>query len=351
MVSTRPIRIGDAPRGRSSAERRLTPAFTIADPALKPKSVVASGDGRFVAQNMMYRHTVSVFDRSGSKLATIPDSVDLGAFGVPAGGVVSGSPVEAAFAADGRHVYVSNYKMYGPGFRPVATDGCERGDWDDSYVYKIDLDTSGIVGVIPTGAVPKFLAVSPDGSRLVVSNWCGFDVTVIDTTTDTPLARIDVGRHPRGIAISNDSRDAFVSVMGEARIDVVDLQSLRVVHSIGDAAGSTPRHLVLSPDGRHLYVSNHRLNSVRKIDLRTDRVVGTVTTGAETRTMAISDDGDSLYVTNYGDGTLSKVRTSDMALLQTVYSGVHPVGVTYDAGSRQVWVANYSGSLRVFTDG
>jgi YVTN family beta-propeller protein len=335
--------------GKTSAERRLVDAFTVSDDDLQPKSIVASGDGLFFAQNMMYRHNVAVFDRAGNEVGVITDEVDLAAFGV-GGGVVQGSPVEAAFTPDGRHVYVSNYKMFGPGFNPVADDSCDRGSWDDSYVYKIDVTTLEIVAVVPTGAVPKFLAVSPDGSRLVVSNWCGFDVSIIDTATDTELGRVDVGRHPRGVAIRSDSRYAYVTVMGEARIDVIDLQSLNVVNSIRDAAGTTPRHVLLSDDDRYLYVSNHKMNSVRKIDLSTGSVAGVARTGVETRTMAISDDGESLYVVNYQDGTVSKVRTSDMEILQTVYSGVRPVGIAYDPDTRQVWVANYAGSLRVFLD-
>ena len=66
--------------------------------------------------------------------------------------------------------------------------------------------------------------------------------------------------------------------------------------------------------------------------------------------MVIAEDGASLYVVNYEDGTLSKVRTSDFEVLQTVETGFHPVGVTYDAPTRQVWVANYAGSLSVFID-
>ena len=260
------------------------------------------------------------------------------------------SGIDMRRTPDGRHVYVSNYKMFGAGWNPVADDDCDRGDWDDSYVYKIDVATLEIVAVVPTGAVPKFLAVSPDGSRLVVSNWCGFDVSIIDIATDTELGRIDVGRHPRGVAIRSDSRYAYVTVMGEGRIDVIDLQSLNVVNSLHDAAGSTPRHVILSEDDRYLYVSNHRMNSVRKIDLSTGAVVGTASTGVETRTMTIADDGESLYVVNYQDGTISKVRTSDMEILQTVYSGTHPVGITYDPDTRQVWVANYAGTLRVFLD-
>lgn len=349
-VSTPARRIVPAAPTSSSADRRLVDAFTVNDSSLTPKSVVATGDGLFFAQNMMYRHNVSVFDRTGAKVATIPDTVDLAAFGVPGGPVAQGSPVEAAVTPDGRFVYVSNYKMYGPGFTPVADDDCGRGNWDGSYVYKIDVATLRIVGVIPTGAVPKYLAVSPDGSRLVVSNWCGFDVTVVDTATDRVVGTVDVGRHPRGIAITADSRYAFVAVMGEARIDVIDLASLRIVHSIRSAAGSTPRHLLLSPAGRYLYATNNTFDTVRKIDLTTDTVTGIAVTGDETRTMALADDGASLYVVNYRDGTVSKVRTSDMAILQTVYSGVHPVGITYDPPTRQVWVANYAGSLRVFRD-
>lgn len=350
-TASRPAeRIVPAVPTSSSADRRLVDAFTVNDSSLTPKSVVATGDGLFFAQNMMYRHNVSVYDRAGVKVATIADTVDLAAFGVPGGVVAQGSPVEAAVTPDGRYVYVSNYKMYGPGFTPVADDDCGRGSWDGSYVYKIDVATLRIVGVIPTGAVPKYLAVSPDGSRLVVSNWCGFDVTVVDTATDRVLGAVDVGRHPRGLAITNDSRYAFVAVMGEARIDVVDLTTRRIVHSIRAAAGPTPRHLLLSPDGRYLYATNNTFDTVRKIDLATDSVVGIAVTGDETRSMALADDGASLYVVNYRDGTVSKVRTSDMAVLQTVYSGVHPVGVTYDPPSRQVWVANYSGTLRVFRD-
>ena len=336
--------------GKTSSERVLVDAFTVQDDDLQPKSIVASGDGLFFAQNMMYRHNVAIYDRSGAKVGTIPDDIDPADFGLGESVQLQGSPVEAAFTPDGRYVYVSNYKMFGSGYNPVADDSCDRGSWDDSFVYKIDVATLEIVAIVPTGAVPKFLQVTPDGTKLVVSNWCGFDVSIIDTASDTELGRVDVGRHPRGIAIDSDSEVAYVTVMGEARIDVIGLQSRTVIRSIEDAAGSTPRHLVLSGDDRYLYVSNHRMNSVRKIDLQANTVVGTASTGTETRTMALSDDGESLYVVNYQDGTVSKVRTSDMEILQTVYSGVHPVGITYDADTRQIWVANYAGSLRIFTD-
>ena len=334
--------------GKPSEERTLAEAFTVTDPDLQPKSVVASGSGLFFAQNMMYRHNVSVYDRAGEEVATVSDRVDLSELGVDGGVVADGSPVEAAFTPGGRYAYVSNYKMYGDGYNPVADDDCDAGDWDDSFVYRIDTNSFEIDTAIPTGAVPKYMAVTPDGTKLVVSNWCGFDVSIIDIATNTELTRVDVGRHPRGIAITNDSASAYVTVMGEHRIVRIDLAGYGIADIPG--AGNTPRHLVLSPDDRFLYVSNNLEGVVRKLDLQTGGEAGRVATGVQPRTMVLTPDGTALFVVNYQDGTVSKVRTSDMSVQQELYSGVHPVGITYDPQTRQVWVANYAGSLKVFVD-
>jgi len=329
-------------------QRVMELAFRISGDNLQPKSIVASPDGRFVAQNMMYRHNVSVFDSAGTLLAEIDDTVDLAAFGIPNGPVVKGSPVEAAFSPDGRYVYVSNYKMYGQGFLPIADDECDRGPWDDSYVYRIDMDRYEIDGVVAVGAVPKFLAVSPDGQWLVVANWCGFDASIIRTADLTEVARVDLGRHPRGIAIDKDSRLAYVTVMGAGRIAVIDLATATEVESI--TAGISPRHALLSPDGRYLYVSNNLQDGIRKIDLRDIELQVFVRTGERPRSMAISEDGASLYVVHYQAGGLVKVSTSDMRILQRIDAGSGPVGITYHSGSARIWVADYRGVLWVFED-
>jgi YVTN family beta-propeller protein len=336
------------PDGKSSAERRLALVQTVRDPQLQPKSVVHSGNGLFFAQNMMYRHNVSVYDRSGTLVSAIDDTVDLAAYDLEPRTVAQGSPVEVSFTSDGAFAYVSNYKMYGSGFNPVADDECGRGNWDESFVYRIDVGRMAIDQVIRVGAVPKYLQVSPDDRWVVVSNWCSYDVSIIDTAAAREVRRIEVGFHPRGIAITRDGSRAYVSVMGEGRIVSIALGSF----AVGEVpnAGGSPRHLVLSPDDRTLYVSNNLQGQVRKIDLRTGTVGGIVATGTQPRTMVLADDGASLFVVNYRDDVLSKVRTSDMKVIQEIGTGDRPVGVTYDPATRRVWVANYAGSISVYED-
>jgi hypothetical protein len=104
---------------------------------ISPKSVAASGAGYVTAQNMMYSHSVTVYDANRlTRVNTIPDAVRLARLGYPEySGVSRGAPVEAAFSADGRHGYVTNYSMYGAGFGPEGSDTCSPcSGYDRSFV-------------------------------------------------------------------------------------------------------------------------------------------------------------------------------------------------------------------------
>ncbi len=341
------------PPGRPSDERRLSLRETIGG-HISPKSVAASDTGLVFAQNMMYTHTVTVYDSAGRLVKTIPDTVVMSHFGIPGHpGITHGAPVEAAFTPDAHYVYVSNYSMYGSGFGPEGEDDCTPesaravGD-TDSYVYRINTKTLSIDQVIRVGLVPKFLAVTPNDKYLLVSNWCSYDLSVVDIATRHQVAQIPIGPYPRGLVVSHDSKTAYVAVMGSDIVKKINLTTLRVQGSF--VVGDQPRHLVLSPDGRYLYASLNAPGEVVKVDLSDDRVVDTAHTGEQARSLAIATDGKTLYVVNYDSDTVTMLDASDLHVVQTLPTGVHPVGITYDATTGDIWVAVYSGQILVFSD-
>ena len=317
---------------------------------ISPKSVVANGHGIVFAQNMMYTHTVTAYGPDGALLATIPDSVDLAQFGIEGHpGISRGAPVETAFTSDGRYAYVSNYSMYGEGFGPEGADACSPGEYDDSFTYRIDTESMAIDQVIAVGSVPKYVAVTPDDSTVLVTNWCSFDMSIIDAATATEVARVPIGRYPRGIVVSPDSRTAYVAVMGGGPVVAVDIAS-RAVRELG-AYGSSPRHLLLSPDGRFLYVSHNRSGDVARVDTTTGAATHTVVTGSQPRSMAISSDGTAIYVANYDSSTVTKLDATTMEVLDEHPTDHHPIGITYEPTTRSVWIAAYGGSIQIFSDG
>jgi YVTN family beta-propeller protein len=316
---------------------------------ISPKSVVASERGLVFAQNMMYRHTITVYDSKGDLVKTIPDTVNLADFGIPDHpGLVKGAPVEAAFSPDGKYAYVSNYSMYGEGFGPEGDDNCVPGDgYDSSYVYRINVASLAVDQVIAVGSVPKYVAVTPDNRYLLVTNWCTYDLSVVDIATGKEVKRIGMGPYPRGIAVSPDSRTAYVAIMGGNDIARVDLTTFGVswISNIGQG----PRHLVISPDGTALYATLNAEGKVVKIDPVSGAVLNKVATGSQPRSMAISTDGQSLYVVNYESSDVTKLAAGDLHSLQTVQTGYHPIGITYDRTTGAVWVANYGGSIQIFS--
>ena len=337
-----------APAGPAASKGRLHLRETITG-QISPKSVAASGSGLVTAQNMMYTHTITVYDARTMKLkATIPDSVNLAKFGVKGHpGISHGAPVEAAFSPGGLFAYVTNYSMYGSGFGPEGKDTCTPSSGTDhSFTYRLNLESMKIDHVYPVGAVPKVVAVTPDGGRVLVTNWCSWDMNVINAATGKVVRTMPLGAYPRGIAVSKDGRFAMVAIMGSSHLLRVDLRNYRTRQI---EVGSGPRAVALSDDATTAYVTLNAEGKVAKVNLRTG-AVARASTGNAPRSLTRSTDGTALYVVNYESGTVSKLNSRTMRVLQTINACVHPIGITYEPVTRRVWVACYTGEILVFDD-
>ncbi|HTL87267.1 MAG TPA: YncE family protein [Acidimicrobiia bacterium] len=325
----------------------MTRVHTITG-SISPKSVAPTGSGLVFAQNMMYRHSMTVYDRDGALVKTIPDSVDLSQFGISGHpGVSRGAPVEAAADHAQQYVFASNYSMYGNNFGPEGSDDCDGpSGLSRSFVYRVDINSLAIDRVAEVGMVPKYVAVTPDDRYVLATNWCSYDLSVIDHDTMKEVHRIPLGPYPRGIAVDPSSRVAYVAVMGTYDIARVDLRTFAVSWFRG--VGKSPRHLVLSPDGARLFVTLNGEGRVVAVDTGSGRTVNSAATGSQPRSMAISSDGQALYVVNYDANTVSILRASDLGIVRTFAVPSHPIGIAYEPSAHRVWVACYSGEILVY---
>lgn len=314
---------------------------------ISPKSILHAGD-LFFAANGPYRHSVTVYNRDYALVKTLSDQVTLADYGYSKfKGTQRGSPVAAAAETD-QFIWVANAQMSGEGFTEASIDGCSPAQTTDpGFLYRVNTQSWTIDHVVRVGSVPQAVAASPN-QRVLVSNWCSWDVSVIDTQTRQEIRRIQVGPYPRGIAIDAKSEIAYVAVSGASAIAAINLRDFSVGWLRG--VGRSPHHLMLDPPGRYLYTTLAGEGQVVKIDVSTGTIVGKVNTGSAPRSMALSEDGQTLYVVNYHSNTVSKVRTQEMQVTQTVEVNPAPIGITYDPKTRQVWVACYSGSILVFQD-
>ena len=315
---------------------------------LSPKSVVYSGNGLFFVQNMMYNHTISVYDENFRLRKTISDRIKLQEYGISdKEGYHRGAPVECAFSPDGKYAYVSNYCMEGEGFENPGCDTCCGKQYDISYIYKINTQNLQIESVIPAGSVPKYLAVSPNQKYLLVSNWSSGDVTLIDLEKEKEIKRFYTGRFPRGLAVDSKSKYAYIAVMGGTSIRRIDLENLSSEHFV--EIGKAPRHLCLDTKDSFLYVTLNHEGNLARINLNTKKI-SKLKVGGTPRSMVIGNEDRFLYIVNYSSAQMTKVDLKTFRVKETIETGKSPIGITYDQKHNRIWVACYSGSIMVYSD-
>ena len=316
---------------------------------ITPKSIVHDGRGLFSAQNMMYKHTISLYTATGTLLKTIPDQVNLHSFGYTEyeNTMYKGAPVEACFTPDGKYLWVSNYAMYGPGFNKEGCDACSGDQYDPSFLYKINTITYEIESVVKVGSVPKYITISHNGKLLLVSNWTSSDVSIIDLETEQEIRRVKVGPRPRGIVVNKINQKAYVAIMGSNRIAVINLLDFSVKYI--DNVGKAPRHLILSQDNHTLFAAVNSANSIVKIDLLSNKIMRCKAASGP-RSMVLTPDEKFLYVVNYYANSFQKINVESMFVEETVQTHQKPIGIAGDWKNARIWVSCYSGKISIYND-
>jgi YVTN family beta-propeller protein len=181
------------------------------------------------------------------------------------------------------------------------------------------------------------LALAAGGSRvpappahgmLVVANQREHTALLIDPETRQELAKVTVGVNGHEVAVSPDSRFAYVPIYGNsgvgkpgtdgATIDIVDLHERKLAATIDLGKPLRPHRAEFGPDGL-LYVTAELAKAVDVIDPATRKVVREIPTGAiESHMIVISPDGRRAYTANVAAGSVSVLDLKQRALVTVI---------------------------------
>jgi YVTN family beta-propeller protein len=153
-----------------------------------------------------------------------------------------------------------------------------------------------------TGNRPYAAELSPDGSTLAVSNWGGESVSLLDPETLKERARISTGSHPNEMTWDRAGR-LFVANSGSNSVSVIEngkvTETIKTSLDPKALVGSTPDAVVISNDGKRMYVANADNNDVAVIDIAEkgdSKTLGFIPTGWYPTALAISPDDRKLFV-------------------------------------------------------
>lgn len=235
------------------------------------------------------------------------------------------------------------YPAGGPGLT-VGQNGLVYSTGNNSYVSIIDpsgsnpairFESYGAFGVSLTGCAP-----TADGSRIYLGTLGAPIVQVVDGHTGALLRQITIGTtgNAWGVALSPDNTRLFVTNDVAGTVSVVDTRSGELVATL--KAGLDPRALVLSPDGAELYVANNSSASITVIDPATVTVIDTIATAPSPMGLAFHPDGKRAFVV-CAVGTLQVVSRSARRVIQDISAGSDPYAVALSPDGERAYVVNY----------
>lgn len=107
---------------------------------------------------------------------------------------------------------------------------------------------------------------------------------------------------------------------------------------------ASPLELLLSPDGRELYVLCQGADEVRVLNAASGRVLRIIPVGHEPRGFSFSPDGTRLLVANSWDDTVTVADTDSGRVLATWAAGYEPSSVLEDRAGKSLFVADRIGN-------
>jgi YVTN family beta-propeller protein len=171
----------------------------------------------------------------------------------------------------------------------------------------------------PTYSSP--ISISADGRWVWSVNPGAGNVSVIYTKTNRVVATIKVGDEPQSVALDPNNRYAYVANAGSGTVSVVRIRraSARRFRAGVDRrrgtirTGAEPWNIVISPNGRRVFVANSGQDTITVIDTRgrRKRVIGHVNLERsrciggdrnrrfQPRGLAVTRSGTRLFVTSF----------------------------------------------------
>lgn len=164
------------------------------------------------------------------------------------------------------------------------------------------------------------------------------EVWAINTGTDEVVARVVVGKHPAHVVVSADGRWVYVTNGGDNTLSVVDTKSLKVVDTI--PVGEFPHGIRLSPDGQQAYVANLKGGTVSVIDTESRKEINQIPVGKGPAQVGFTPDGRLAFVSLSQEARVAVIDPASRRVVRTVRVGSVPIQLYATPDSRFLWVAN-----------
>jgi YVTN family beta-propeller protein len=221
-----------------------------------------------------------------------------------------------------------------------------------STVDVIDPRTYRVVEHFSVGQLPQHVVPAWNLKTLYVTNDLGNSLTPIDPRTGKPGRPIPVD-DPYNMYFTPNGRHAIVVAERLRRLDFRNPSTFALQHSLEVPCAGID-HMDFSADGGYLIASCEFSGQLVKVDVASERVVGSMTLpdgrGAMPQDVKLSPDGRIFYVADMQAGGVWEVDGASFRTVGFIRTGAGAHGLYPSRNSKLLYVSNRTaGSISVIS--
>jgi YVTN family beta-propeller protein len=144
---------------------------------------------------------------------------------------------------------------------------------ENNSLYVVDLKTKKVTGIFPLSGEGYSCLLSFSRKQLFISCWGCDKVLVFDTEKKVFDQSIPVGDNPNEMVLSSDGKYLYVCNANDNSVSIIDTKQRKVLETLNAAlypnapSGSTTNGLALSQNGKTLYAANADNNCLAVFDV------------------------------------------------------------------------------------
>ena len=206
---------------------------------------------------------------------------------------------------------------------------------ENNSLYIINTETKAIAKRIQLNSEAFTCLLSPNNSSLYISLWGGDKILIFNTTTQQLSDSILVGDNPNEMCLTHNGKTLFVANANDNSVSVIDIKTKKVLETLtaslypSSPQGSTTNGLALSEDEKTLFIANADNNCLAVFDVShpgSSMAKGFIPTGWYPTNLKVV--GNRIFVTN-GKGFSSMANPNGPNPIQKKQQ------VNYQAGDQQ----------------
>jgi YVTN family beta-propeller protein len=185
---------------------------------------------------------------------------------------------------------------------------------------------TGTIGIEPNG-----MAVTPDGTKVVLAEGASSQAQIITVTTDTVAKTVAIPKvgatlsRPDAVAIAPNGLTAYVIDGANNLLYPITIASGALGAGIVVGAQGDPGAIVVTPNGEKAYVANYAAHNVSVVTTASKAVTATVPIGAgETGkpiALAVTPNSAHVYVADQGNAQVDDIATASDTVIKAIAVG------------------------------